>query len=262
MVKTVFKIVSAAIILVCFLALIGCVDEPTIAPVKRSYSMIRVGNLTNNLDKITVKIYIQIDDYDIKVDDVKSLTDINKNSFSDYFEVYSGKRRIEVLDQSGNIIFNKKIEATSFEVSTWFCTGHYHPNIDSTSFNVFTMYDATTYLGSAGKLPDDYLFLAIAHASGDTPKEASAKFKVISMPASSTDITTYSSEMKYGETINTSAKSGNYTFYILNSASADTLITYQTTLNQSTHTYLYIIGSPGNPSLIKEEKPLITARPK
>jgi hypothetical protein len=262
MIKIVLKMISATVVLVCFLALMGCVDEPTIAPVERPYSMIRVGNLTSNLDAITVKIYTEIDDYDIKVDDVKTLTSITKNSFSDYFEVYSGKRELEALDQSGNIIFEKTIEATSFEVSSWFCMGYYHQNIDSTSFNVLPMYDATTYLGSVGKLADSSLFLAIVHASGDTPKEASLKFKVISVPDSSADITTYSAEMKYSETINTSAKSGNHTFYVINSVSADTILAYPTTLTQDTHTYLYLVGTPGNPSIIKEEKPLITARPK
>ena len=51
------------VLMFAFFGLLSCVEEPTISPVKRPFSMIRVGNLTIN----KANLHVQIQDIDENV---------------------------------------------------------------------------------------------------------------------------------------------------------------------------------------------------
>ena len=81
--KSLHKTVLAGILALA-LILGSCVDEPTIAPVKIPFAMMRFGNLLANVDNI-----------DVYVDGERVASNISQNHFSEFMKVTSVKRNIE-----------------------------------------------------------------------------------------------------------------------------------------------------------------------
>ncbi|MCK5088275.1 MAG: hypothetical protein KAQ90_12175 [Melioribacteraceae bacterium] len=105
--------------------LTGCVEEPTIAPARRTYSVMRVVNLSNS----SAQIYIDDNQPD------GSLINVILPSTTAYFDICSGARRFVVLDTNLDTIFNNNIELISYEREIISFTGSYN---DVSENNTFT----------------------------------------------------------------------------------------------------------------------------
>ena len=249
-----------------FLTLISCVEEPTIDPVERPFSVLRIGNLTTNLDEITVVVIEEMNDEDANVYEVISNT-LAKNEFTDYFDILSGKRQIYVLNtQTSDTIFNKSVEAISYNILTWFFSGYYHPNIDSTTFAGIYLTDGSTYLGQGSTINEDSLSMVFIHASGPTDVDSVKNIGVFSefllKDSTVADTSTLIGTFAFGEDSRTPLRQGDYTLYFIDTANDDTLATYQDQLYDRMTNFIYITGEPKNPVIIKESKQYLIARPK
>ena len=250
-----------------FLVILSCVEEPTIVPVERPFSVIRIGNLTTNLDEINVIVIEEMNDEDANVYEVNNIDNLAKNEFTDYFDVLAGRRQVYVLDpQTGDTIFNKAIEATSYNFLTWFFTGYYHPNIDSTTFTGVYVSDGFTYLGQGVAVNEDSLSMIFLHASGPTAVDSVKNIGVFAefllLDSTATDTSTLVEEILFGEEFRASLRQGDYTLYFIDTANDDTLATYQDQFNDRMMNFIYITGEPKNPVIIKESKQYLIARPK
>ena len=103
----------------------GCVEEPTIAPIKRPYSSVRIGNFAYNADTIDVAITYPDSSVTVK-------SNLMLNTLTDYFDLPSGKRRIVVTNSNNHqILLDKLIEFSSYEECSLFFVGYFSTSIDS-----------------------------------------------------------------------------------------------------------------------------------
>lgn len=267
------KLKLLSFVLIVFLLFISCVEEPTISPVKRAYSMLRVANLTTNLDQIDVKIYTEIDEIDLQVNDVKTIADLNKNQFTEYFDVWSGKRQVQVIEKVNNqVIFDKSIDATAYAELIWYFSGYYHPDIDSTTFNFFSTQEGETFLDGTASFSPDSLAIVFLHAAGDTPSDSAKAFYVLSnfTVAGDTAVqdTLYhfsaaDSSVSFGEQKRVKAKEGEYSFYMINEINGDTLATFENqTMDAGKKSFLLVTGEPDNMVVERKDIDPLPAEPK
>jgi hypothetical protein len=160
---------SIVLLIMCFLAIsifFACVEEPFIEPSVIPYSVLRVGNLTSNLDEIAVVI-----DGEYPVSDMQAL---QKNEFTDHFELVAGRRYFAVLNPTnGDTVYRKWIEVQSFEEQTFWYSGFWNQSIDTSSADFFLHSDAFTYL-EKDPAPN-HLNLYFLHAAGTNPDTAAVK---------------------------------------------------------------------------------------
>lgn len=129
-------------VLLLFLAITyyGCVEEPTIDPVKRPYTLLRVANFSYNVDTLIVSI--DAGEVSAKV------FNLYKNELpSQYFEIQSGKRHFLIKNPAGDTLYNDKINVGSFEELSLFFTGYAEPGNDLlNSFGPATYSNGMVYL--------------------------------------------------------------------------------------------------------------------
>ncbi len=252
---------------VLFLGLLSCVEEPTIVPVERPFSVLRIGNLTTNLDEITVIIIEEMNDEDANVYEEKRFDNLAKNELTDYFDVLSGRRQVYVLNpQTGDTIFEKSIEAVSYNILSWYFTGYYHQNIDSTSFAGIYLSDGITYLGQGSTINEDSLSMVFFHASGptdvDSVKNIGVFMEFLLKDSTVADTSTLIGTFAFGEDSRSVLRQGDYTLYFIDTANDDTLATYHDQFNDRLRNFIYITGEPKNPVIVKELMQYLAARPK
>ena len=135
--------------------------------------------MTTNIDAIDVRIVEDIHDVDININQTTEINDLAKNSFTEYFDVYSGKRQVIVLNSAnGDTLFNKSVEATSYNYLSWYFSGYYHPSIDTSTFAFFSQYEGLTYLDQGFSVGPDSLSIFIYHASGPTDIDSSRNVRI------------------------------------------------------------------------------------
>lgn len=147
-------------LMVFILGVYGCAEEPVIDPVQRPFSVVRLGNFTNNVANMSVAVYN-------RENQVFVTQTLAQGSFSAYFDVPSGKRRFVVTDLATNqVILNKEIEISSFERLTVCFGGHNDPvNTDFNTLNNFEIEEGEVYVSSAPATGGFNLY--VIHASGD-----------------------------------------------------------------------------------------------
>jgi len=139
----------------------ACMEEPFIEPSQVPYSVLRLGNLSTNLDEINVTIDGEIVN--------PGLQNLPRNSFTDYFDVVAGRRQFVITNpQTGDTLWQKQVDANSFEEQTMFYSGFYHSNIDTTTIGWVSYSDAFTYLSK--EPPPDSLYVYFIHAVADNYK--------------------------------------------------------------------------------------------
>ena len=237
------------------LFLTGCVDEPTIAPVKRPYSVIRVGNLSANVDNIDVSIF------DVELEQIE-LFSLQRNVFTDYFTVPSGKRRFFVKNSvSGDTLFNKTIDITSYEEITVYFGGYYSASIDTSSFSHFTFSEGMIYSYEA-PAPDS-LFVFFINAVGySPPADTSKSLAVWRDTTANTDSLTIIRELEYGKCFGAHMGAATYNLSFIVEATKDTVATFSDEFSAGTRNFIYISGTPSNYGIVKEVKEPLPIRDK
>lgn len=251
-----------------FLALVSCIEEPTIPPVERAFSVIRIGNFTTNVDEIDVRITEDIHDVDINIDRVTNISNITNGTFTEYFDLYAGKREVLVLNSlNGDTLLDKTLEATAYNYLSWYFSGYFHPSIDTSTFAFFSQFDGLTYLDQATSVGADSFSMVFLHLSGPTDIDSTKNVKIftefLAKDSSVTDTSTLSDEIAFGEIGNSVLRQGDYTLHFISTLDeSDTLITFQDQFNERLKYFIYLTGEPKNPVIVKESKQYLIARPK
>jgi hypothetical protein len=125
------------IILLVAVFVVSCIEEPTMVPPSRPFSVIRIGNLSANVNSLSVFIDGQ--------QPISQLNAVLNREATPFFDVTSGKRRITVINSSNDTLYNKQIEIASYTESSIFFIGDYS-NVDTlNNFKDFLYEEGLTY---------------------------------------------------------------------------------------------------------------------
>jgi|WetSurMetagenome_2_1015567.scaffolds.fasta_scaffold33871_2 hypothetical protein len=271
-------------VLLSIIYISGCVDEPNIDPIKRPFSITRIGNFGYNVASINVTIY--------KPDSSTIIYDnLAVNSLTDYFEMPSGKRRVVVVNSANNqVLIDKQIEFTSYEESSLFFTGYFSTKTLENTYTYVLNGEGDTYLEESptanqaimkwlnlsGDSKDSTAKKYIVHVKlinqGSTKKDSASLFSTIG------SISYAYGSLEFGKIKSTSnvvlrgykdtlTINGNVYFSLVNAAGKhnDTLATCSTSIQAGYFYYFYVTGEPKDKTTIKifEQKQLpLAARPK
>jgi len=249
---------SIVLLIMCFIAIsifFACVEEPFIEPSVVPFTVLRVGNLTENLDEITVVIDGEFP--------VPAMQDLQKNEFTDHFELVAGRRYFAVVDPAiGDTVYRKWIEVQSFEEQTFWYSGFVHPDIDTSSADFFLHSDAFTYLDKDPA--PNHLNVYFLHASGDTPADSVRALNVDAIydSAGETVTRTIVEDLLFGEISGETLLENDYRFIVRRADNDQLLTEYSGTFSEGMWTWMYITGAPSTPEIVREDKNPLPARPK
>jgi hypothetical protein len=227
----------------------GCVEEPEITPAYRLSSVIRVVNVSNNLNNIRVTIADQTP--------VQSLNAMPIGSSTEYFDILSGKKIFRVYDESGQMLFSREIELASLELMTIIFAGHYEQNADLTTFTAFELSEGETYVSHAPEAGT--ALFNFVHASAPVDSFNSRKYRVAANytpdGATARD-TTYNLPprdfLEYGQTLTAVATPAVYSFRLI--PENGTPVTYNPVEIKENHLYyMFIYGNPNNVQVFVDE---------
>ena len=219
--------------------LYSCVEEPTIAPVGPVYSVLKIANMSNNVDAITVFI-----------DGKQVASSLAKGETTDYFDAGAGKLNFKVEDSGGNTIYTKTIDINTWERTDIIFAGEYDPDPLLSTFANFEIAEGEIYVSS--KPAADSLNLYFVHASADVDTNKAKSYDISALvPGDS--IVVYPSSgtnplpLKYGGVYSAgNIEPGEYTFRFAVDGGTDTLVTGPYNLAANLRYYLYLYGNPNN----------------
>ncbi len=221
--------------------LYSCVEEPTIAPVGPVYSVIKIANMSNNVDAINVSI------------DGKTVASaLAKGETTDYFQSNAGKLVFTVTNGAGDQIYQKTIDINVWARTKVIFAGNYDPVELNSTFSNFEITDGETYVSS--NPPTDSLAIQIINASNDVDTVGSKSFDISAkiVPPDTTieyaSTTNYSLPLSFSGTYGIGHLApGEYTFYFVDDANTTDTITAGPYNLQSNMLYnLYLYGNPNN----------------
>lgn len=256
--KTTKNLLMISLLVFSFL-LSSCIEEPTIAEVKRPYSVLRVGNLSS------------VETMDVYIDGELQIQNLAQKSFSNYFDIPSGSRSMEIRKAgTDSLLFLKNVDINSYHEISLYFGGYYHPSIDTSSFSVITVFDGYIYQDESPEA--DSLLLISINATGDYPTADlsgtdTTKAYTVEIASYVNDTTAIAHEdslvatIKFGESNTAHREAGKYVFTVINTAD-DVVATFTHTLNADTRTYLYFTGTPIAPEFTFEEKEILQVRAK
>jgi len=174
-----YKIKLFLLLVLPLLILNSCLEEPTIPPVQRPFSIVRVGNFSMNMQNFSVFID--------NTQPMSALSSLGKGTITEYFDVPSGKRTFKIVDGNNNTIFQKQIDIASFERVTVIFAGFYSTDELQNTFGNFEFSGGEVYVDYSPE--SDSMSLIFVHASPDSPTEATKKMYVTARykPAGSVD---------------------------------------------------------------------------
>ncbi|MCK9210143.1 MAG: hypothetical protein M0P61_04820 [Ignavibacteriaceae bacterium] len=240
-------------VLLLFLAITfyGCVEEPTIDPVKRPYTLLRVANFSYNVDTLIVSI-------DPGEVNAKVFTLYKNQLPTQYFEIESGKRNFLVKNPVGDTLYNEKISIGSYEELSLSFTGYSKPHDDLLNTFSYSQYtNGAVYLYEG--MGKDTTLIQCANFAPDTPSDSSIKYRVLITDSISKKVVKEVTELAYNS-FTGSALPGNKTYKIsyaklLNAVTGSYLIYGDTTYTFDTgfQYFVYGIGNPKKPSFVIEK---------
>ncbi len=232
------------------LLIYGCVEEPTIAPVKPVYSVIRVVNISDNVDNLSVRI-----------DDEQLVSNLGIASASDYKDIGAGKRNFKIFNGNGDLVYQKTIEITSWERSTLVFAGFYSADELQSTFNHFMVDDGLIYASSAPKADSLNIYFVNGAADIDTLRAQSFNISATYITTSGdTAAENYATSaggtipLAYGNAYSVgSAAPGDYTFNFAASDTAYHSTSFQTQLSAGYRYYIFMYGMPNNLQIFANE---------
>ncbi len=251
------------ILILTGLTFYSCYEEPILEPVKRPYSVARVGNFTYNRTDFEGNI----ETFNIYIDGV-SYGSVNVNSFTNYFDLPSGNRRFVLIDANGDTLYNKDITIGSYEETSVIFDGVYAPTVDTLmSFAPFFIYDGFVYSLEAPSGGDASIVTANVAPNTDTENQI-----VYSMAYMSADTSiTERNICGYNTYFSLDLPAGAYTVYVIQDTTTDdpplvpeydTLGVFNTTFSAGMIEKLYITGDPKSPVIIQNQETPLAVRPK
>ncbi len=226
--------------------LYSCVEEPTIAPVGPVYSVIKIANMSNNVDAINVSI-----------DGKQVVSSLNKGETTDYFDSDAGKLKFTVTNDAGDKVYEKNIDINTWERTLVIFAGEYSADALSSTFADFEIAEGEIYVSS--KPAADSLNIYFIHASNDVDTMKSKSYNISANIIPPDTTISYSSTdllpLAYGNTFGVgNAAPGGYTFYFISDETTpDTVVAGPYDLSANMRYYLYLYGNPNNPQLSLKE---------
>ncbi|MCK9425285.1 MAG: hypothetical protein M0Q21_04495 [Ignavibacteriaceae bacterium] len=243
-------------VLLLFLAITyyGCVEEPTIDPVKRPYTLLRVANFSYNVDTLIVSV--DPGEAGAKV------FNLYKNQVpTQYFEIQSGKRKFFVKNPAGDTLYNDKINIGSYEELSLYFSGYSKPHDDLlNTFGYAQFTNGMVYLDEG--LNDTTTTIQCANFAPDTPTDSSIKYRVLIADTTTKNVIKEVATLNYNSLAGNALRGGKaykISYAKLTSAADAAVKTY---LFYSDTTYMfdaglqyfvYGIGNPKKPNFIIEK---------
>jgi hypothetical protein len=233
----------------------ACVDEPFIEPAVTPFSVLRIGNLTENLDEIQVSIDGEYP--------VSGLQNLAMDDFTEYFDLVAGKRHFVITNPTtGDTLFEKFLDVISYEEQTMWYAGYYHSSIDTSTANFFIHSDAFTYL-SKDPSPGDF-HLYFLHSAADTPTDSTRAYDVVATYTVDGDEMTETivDEMLFGDIVGNALAGDEYKLELVRVIDDVILSTYTGSFSEGMWSWMYVVGEPSTPRFVREDKHPLPARPK
>ena len=247
----------------------ACLKEPTIAPSVVPFSVVRIGNLTTNMDAISVSIDGEFP--------VPGLQNLQKNTFTEYFDRVAGRRNFVVSNpQTGEVLWEKSVEALSYEEQTMFYSGFYHPSIDTSTVSWISYSDAFTYLSKDPPAGD--VTFHFVHAFGDAYKTETDSLGNETVVQDSSRVVniwaTFLHEegpdtidvifegVVFGDVHNIDLREGPWKFEFKRQDNLDLVASYEGEFSAGQWTWLYATGTPSDAEVIREDKDPLPPRDK
>jgi hypothetical protein len=222
----------------------SCVEEPTVSPVIRPYSSIRVGNFSNNVASINIEIDGEIN------------YSIPQHQLTEHFDVTSGQRMFIVTNDGGDTLFNSKVTATSYEEITLLFTGYSAPGPTpedkfNNTFVDFPYSEGIVYILNG---PDnaDTAWVHYIDVIADTPTDTSRSFlaRCIDMDDAEADPVDADDELGFNTVQSVALTPGNKKFLFLFQTNEsdvnptyDTLGNFNMNLEGGVRHYLFLTGT-------------------
>jgi hypothetical protein len=220
--------------------LYSCVEEPTIAPVGPVYSVLKIANMSNNVDVMNVSI-----------DGKQVATSLGRGETTEYFDSNAGKLLFTVTDGAGNKLYEKTIDINTWERTDVIFAGDYISDPLLSTFADFEINEGEIYVSSA-PAPDS-LNIYFVHASNDVDTLKSKSYNISAKIVSPDTFITYASSgsnalpLKFGGTYSVgNAAPGEYTFHFAIQSTTDTVVAGPYNLAANLRYYLYLYGNPNN----------------
>jgi hypothetical protein len=220
----------------------SCVDEPTIDPVKRPSSLVRVVNISNNLNNIKVSIDGAFP--------VQSLNSLAIASGTEFFDIPAGKKTFRVFDEAGTLLYSRDVEITSFEMMTIVFAGQYDLDELLNSFGSFDLSEGETYVNHAPAADSALIYFVHGSAPVDTSNSRSYTSLQATYPANGGQRdTTYNLQkvdgsLDYGEVYGFGAGVGDYSFRLTSEAGVAALPVVN--IEAGFRYYMFLYGNPNN----------------
>jgi len=180
----------------------GCVEEPTIAPVSKPFTVAKFGNFTNNVknvrilvdpvfnktipSKITVSIEKYVQDSLTVLSSSKEIANLAQSEYTSYFDFPSGDRYLLIYDADSNKVISYRLYSfISYEETTFLLNGYYSNNSSSNTFTVTAVKEGNTYLQESA--PKDSLALYFYNLISTAPNENPINLKIILQYSTKTD---------------------------------------------------------------------------
>lgn len=263
------KAIFSLIFLLGFFFL-GCFEEPTMEPVKRPYSSVRVGNFSynrpgfsGNLDQLALFI------------DGESKGTIGINQLTGYFDLASGKRRF-VLLSGVDTVYKGDIAINSYEEMSVIFDGVYAPAIDTLmSFAPYSLSDGYVYTPDAPKAGNVFIFTTNVAPNTDSVNQLKYSLSFVSTainPNTGKSLvdTTQRNLYDYNNTYGIELPGGEYKVAVMEDKSEalavtpnfDTLATFMASFGTGLRENIFLTGEPNKPVAVKDSQTPLPVRPK
>jgi hypothetical protein len=259
--KITMKVVLLVVGILAVSSFFACLEEPFIEPSKIPYSVLRIGNLTENVEGLAISIDGEFP--------VPALQNLQKDTFTEHFDLVAGKRSFVIMDAAtGETLFEKTIEAISYEEQTMWYAGYWSASIDTSTANFFIHSDAFTYLSKDP--PEGDVNVYFLHSSPDTPTDSTRTFDITAYSIDGADTTRVGdgpivNGILFGEVAGYVLPEGEYKFEITRELTDGTEIlvkTYTGSFSQGMWSWMYLVGEASSLRIVREDKEPSPARPK
>lgn len=226
----------------------SCVEEPTIDLPPKLSSLIRVVNVSNDMNNIKVTIDDQVP--------VQALNSIAKGAGTEFFDIFAGKKKFKVFDEGGTLIYTKDVDLISYELMTIVFAGDYDQDELLNSFSSFELSEGETYVSHTP--PQGTSGIYFVHASAPVDTFTSRKYIIaatfIPTGATSKD-TIYNADpnfLEYSQELGVGAVPGSYTFALQSQQPASTT-NFTAEIEANYRYYMFMYGNPNNVQVFQDK---------
>lgn len=129
------KLLFITMILLTGCMFYGCVEEPTIEPVKTPYAVLRIGNFTHNVQDMSVTV-------------AGKTYDLTNKAVTPFFDITPGNVPFVVTSQ-GKTIFEKEIDLSSYQEMSLLFIGDYSTVDTMNTFQTVRIDEGLVYVYNA-----------------------------------------------------------------------------------------------------------------